>query len=144
MLAAQGSDPTPELEKENEEISKVIDEMVRVERQMMTKITKMEYENEILYGKSNSMGNAINNYSKRVEELNKQLEELNAIVRIKDQEMLEITNDMHNFKIQKEAMRKELLFRKQRQDQLENNLARVKVDLEKSFYEQEDLSNSTD
>jgi len=45
--------------------------MMKNERQVMHKITKMEYENEILYGKSNSMGNAIHNYSKRVEEMNK-------------------------------------------------------------------------
>ncbi len=76
----------------------------------------MEYENEILFGKSNSMDNAIHNYSRRVEELNKQLEELNAIVRIKDKEMIEMTNEMHGLKINNEGMRKEILFRKQRED----------------------------
>ena len=44
----------------------------------------MDYENEMLFGMSNSMGHSIQNYGKRLEELSKQIEELNAILRIKD------------------------------------------------------------
>jgi hypothetical protein len=44
----------------------------------------MEYENEILYGKSHAMDNSVMNYGKRIEEMSKQIEELNAILRIKE------------------------------------------------------------
>lgn len=88
-------------------------------------MTALEYENEILYGKSNSMDHSIQNYGKRLEELGKQLEELNAILRIKDHEMIEMTSDIHNLRMLKEGMRKEIMFRKQRVDQLENNIRKV-------------------
>ena len=65
----------------------------------MQKVTMLEYENEILYGKSNSMDHSIHNYGKRIEELNKQIDELNAILRIKDQEMIEMTNEIHVLKM---------------------------------------------
>lgn len=58
------------------------------------------------------MNHSINNYGKRLEELSKQIDELNAILRIKDQEMVEMSNQIHMFKMQKEGMRKEILFRK--------------------------------
>jgi len=58
------------------------------------------------------MDHSIHNYGKRLEELSKQIEELNAILRIKDQEMIEMTNEIHILKMQKEGMRKEVLFRK--------------------------------
>lgn len=51
---------------------------------MLHKLTALEYENEILFGKSNSMDHSIQNYGKRLEELNKHIDELNAILRIKD------------------------------------------------------------
>ena len=51
---------------------------------MLRKLTALEYENEILYGKSNSMDNSVHNYGKRLDQLNKQIDELNAILRIKD------------------------------------------------------------
>lgn len=50
----------------------------------MRQISKLEYENEILYGKTNSMDHSVYNYAKKIEELGKQIEELGAILRIKD------------------------------------------------------------
>lgn len=58
------------------------------------------------------MDHSIHNYGKRLEELNKQIDELNAILRIKDHEMIEMTNEIHGFRMQKEGMKKEILFRK--------------------------------
>lgn len=65
------------------------------ERELYAKVTALEYENEILYGKSNSMDHSVQNYGKRLEELSKQIDELNAILRIKDMEMIEMTNEIH-------------------------------------------------
>jgi peptidoglycan hydrolase CwlO-like protein len=90
--------------------------MRKREKDLFHKAASLEYENEILFGKSNSMDNRFHNYGKRLEELNKQIDELNAILRIKDQEMIEMTNEIHNLKMTREAMRKELMFRKQRFD----------------------------
>jgi predicted RNase H-like nuclease (RuvC/YqgF family) len=83
-MAARGNDPTPELEKENIELQDTIEVIFKRERELVQKIHALEYENEILYGKSNSMDHSIHNYGKRLEELNKQIDELNAILRIKD------------------------------------------------------------
>jgi len=62
---------------------------------MLQRVQATEYENEVLYGKSNSMDHSIHNYARRLEELSKQIDELNAILRIKDNEMLEMTNEIH-------------------------------------------------
>ena len=40
-------------------------------KQMIRLIKSLEYENEILFGKSNSMGHSVHNYSRRIEELSK-------------------------------------------------------------------------
>jgi hypothetical protein len=45
------------------------------------------------------MDNSIHNYGKRLEELSKQIDELSAIVRIKEQEMIEMTNESHMLRI---------------------------------------------
>ena len=84
MMAARGSDPTPELEKENGELIDLLEELHKREHDLYHKLSSLEYENEILYGKSNSMDNSVHNYGKRLEEMNKQIDELNAILRIKD------------------------------------------------------------
>jgi len=60
------------------------------------------------------MDNSVHNYGKRIEEMNKQIDELSAILRIKEQEMLEMTGEIHMYRSVKEGMRKEILFRKQR------------------------------
>ena len=112
LLAAKGHDPTGELEKENEELKMQFDEYKKRERDLAIKVSSLDYENEMLFGMSNSMGHSIQNYGKRLEELSKQIEELNAILRIKDQEMIEMTNDIHNFRMQREAMKKDVLFRR--------------------------------
>ena len=84
LLAAKGHDPTAELEKENEELQIQFDEYKKRERDLAIKVSSLDYENEMLFGMSNSMGHSIQNYGKRLEELSKQIEELNAILRIKD------------------------------------------------------------
>jgi hypothetical protein len=58
------------------------------------------------------MGNSVQNYGRRLEELSKHIDELNAILRIKDQEMIEMTNEIHMLKMQREGMKKEVVFRK--------------------------------
>lgn len=65
----------------------------------MSRVVSLEYENEILFGKSNSMDHSIQNYGKRLEELSKQIDELNAILRIKDHDMIEMSNDIHNLRM---------------------------------------------
>ncbi len=117
-MAARGHDPTAELEKENDELQSFLDELRIRERDLIQRLSSLEYENEILFGKSNSMDHSIQKYGKRLEELSKQIDELNAILRIKDQEMIEMTNDIHTLRMMKEAMRKEILFRKQREEHL--------------------------
>jgi hypothetical protein len=42
-----------------------------MEKDLFHKAASLEYENEILFGKSNSMDNRFHNYGKRLEELNK-------------------------------------------------------------------------
>jgi hypothetical protein len=44
-----------------------------------------------------------------------------------------MTNDIHVIRMQKESMRKEIMFRKQREEQLENNLRKVAMALERAF-----------
>lgn len=41
-------------------------------------------------------------------------------------------------------MKKELMFRKQRQDKIEANMRKLQADYEKAIYEQEDLTKSLD
>eukprot|EP00347_Sterkiella_histriomuscorum_P009621 403340510 len=144
FLAAKGHDPTPELEKENEELALELDQLRQIEREVYQKVMALEYENEILFGKSNSMDHSVQNYGKRLEELGKQLEELNAILRIKDHEMIEMTSDIHNLRMMKEGMRKEILFRKQRVDQLENNIRKIESGLDKAQFEQDELKRTLD
>lgn len=50
---------------------------------------------------------------------------MNAILRIKDTEMIEMTNEIHNLRMMKEGMRKEIMFRKQREEQLDNNIRKL-------------------
>jgi len=45
--------------------------MIKYEKETFMKVRALEYENEILFGKSNSMGHSIQNYGKRLEELGK-------------------------------------------------------------------------
>ena len=59
MIAATGHDPTAELEKENTELQDLLDDYLKREREHMQKLSFLEYENEILYGKSNSMDHSI-------------------------------------------------------------------------------------
>ena len=106
----------------------------------MGKVSSLEYENDILYAKSNSMDNSIHNYSRRLEQLGKQIDELNAILRIKDHEMIEMTNSIHLYKMQKDAIRKELLFRKQREDQMEGQVRKIQIDLDKANIEFEETN----
>ena len=58
------------------------------------------------------MDHSVQNYGKRLEELSKQIDELNAILRIKDQDMIEMTNEIHVLKMHRESMKKEIIFRK--------------------------------
>lgn len=58
-MAARGHDPTAELEKENEELQQKYDNFKKSERESREKIAFLEYENEILFGKSNSMDHSI-------------------------------------------------------------------------------------
>ena len=62
------------------------------------------------------MDHSVQNYGKRLEELSKQIDELNAILRIKDQDMIEMTNEIHVLKMHRESMKKEIIFRKQREE----------------------------
>lgn len=85
-----------------------MDEFRKREKDLLQKVTLLEYENDILYGKSNSMDHSVQTYGRRLDELNKSIDELNAILRIKDQEMIEMTNEIHILKMQNEGMRKEI------------------------------------
>jgi hypothetical protein len=58
------------------------------------------------------MDHSVQNYGKRLEELSKSIDELNAILRIKDQDMIEMTKDIHMLKMQREHMKKEIIFRR--------------------------------
>ncbi len=111
-ISAGGDDPILLIEKENDDLRQQIHFMQRREKDVVTKVTSLEYENDIMQGKSNSMDNQIMNYGRRLEELSKQIDELNAIVRIKDTEMMDMTSEMHNMRMQNESMRKEMVFRK--------------------------------
>ena len=51
-----------------------------------------------------------------------------------------MTNDIHNFRMQREAMKKDVLFRRQRQEKIEGNLRMTSQELEKAVYEQEEHS----
>ena len=110
----------------------------------MQKVSSLEYENDILFGKSNSMDHRFQNYGRRLEELSKQIDELNAILRIKDHDMMEMTNEIHNLRMQREAMKKEVLFRKQREEKLENNMRKLQIDLDKALFEQDELNKNVD
>lgn len=55
-----------------------------------------------------------------------------------------MTNEIHTLRMTKEAMRKEVLFRKQREDQLETNIRKVTAELEKAHFEQEELNKNID
>ena len=46
-----------------------------------------------------------------------------------------MTNDIHNFRMQREAMKKDVLFRRQRQEKIEGNLRMISQELEKAVYE---------
>ena len=39
--------------------------------------------------------------------------------------MIEMTNEIHVFRMQKEGMKKEIMFRRQREDQMQSNLKRI-------------------
>ena len=90
------------------------------------------------------MDHSVQNYGKRLEELSKQIDELNAILRIKDQDMIEMTNEIHVLKMHRESMKKEIIFRKQREEQMEINLRKIQIDLEKAIIIQEELSRNTE
>ena len=45
------------------------------------------------------MDHSVQTYGRRLDELNKSIDELNAILRIKDQEMIEMTNEIHVLKM---------------------------------------------
>lgn len=76
-------------------------------------MTSLQFENEILYSKSNSMDHCVQNYGKRIEELSKQLEELHAIVRIREREIIEVSGEIHSLRIVvKDGLKKELTFRR--------------------------------
>lgn len=49
----------------------MVADLKKTEKDLYKKITSLEYENEILFGKSNSMDHSVHNYGKRLEELNK-------------------------------------------------------------------------
>ncbi|CDW79632.1 UNKNOWN [Stylonychia lemnae] len=138
-LASKGHDPTPELEKENEELAFELETAKKRERDLLQSVNALQYENDILFGKSNSMDHSVQNYGKRLEELSKQIDELNAILRIKDSEMIEMTNEIHNLRMMKEAMRKEIIFRKQREDQLESNIRKLQVQVDRAQFESDDI-----
>ena len=69
---------------------------------------------------------------------------MNAILRIKDVEMIEMTNEIHQLRMLKEGMRKEIVFRRQREEQLENNIRKLQQDLDKAQYEQDDVHRTLD
>ena len=58
-MAARGYDPTAELEKENNDLEEQLQKMIKYEKETFMKVRALEYENEILFGKSNSMGHSI-------------------------------------------------------------------------------------
>ena len=58
--------------------------------------------------------------------------------------MVEITNEIHVLRIQKEGMRKESLFRKQREEQLEQNLKKARFEVEKACFERDDICSNID
>ena len=58
-MAARGYDPTAELEKENADLEEQLQSMMKQEKESFMKVRALEYENEILFGKSNSMGHSI-------------------------------------------------------------------------------------
>lgn len=59
LMAARGHDPTAELEKENDELTSFLEELRMRERDLVHCLSSLEYENEILFGKSNSMDHSI-------------------------------------------------------------------------------------
>jgi len=58
-LASKGHDPTPELEKENEELALELEAARKREKDLLLIVTSLEYENDILFGKSNSMDHSV-------------------------------------------------------------------------------------
>jgi len=58
-LASKGHDPTPELEKENEELVIELDAARKREKELLHIVTSLDYENDILFGKSNSMDHSV-------------------------------------------------------------------------------------
>ncbi len=72
----------------------------------------MEFETDILYSKSHSMDHSLTTYSKRLEQLQKQTDELAAIMRIKDNESIELSSEIQRMRIDKEYARKESAYRR--------------------------------
>ena len=86
------------------------------------------------------MDHSIQNYSRRIEELSKQIDELNEILIRKDQEMIEVTNEIHNLRMHKESLRKEVIFRKDRDEQIEQNMEKAEYDCERLLREEQHLN----
>jgi hypothetical protein len=91
----------------------------------MMQVQSQEYENEILFAKQKSMDFSIINYSKKVEELTRSYEELTAIIRIKETEMIEINNEIFSGRMQSDGMKKELAFRRERIEGLQQKLRHI-------------------
>jgi hypothetical protein len=58
--------------------------------------------------------------------------------------MIEMTNDIHMLKMHRESMKKELMFRKQREEQMDSNLKKIQMQLDKALYTNEELSRNLD
>ncbi len=55
-----------------------------------------------------------------------------------------MTNDIHMLKMHRESMKKELMFRKQREEQMDSNLKKIQMQLDKALYTNEELSRNLD
>lgn len=51
-----------------------------------------------------------------------------------------MTNEIHTLRMQREAMKKDVLFRRQRVEKIEENLRRIGQELERTIYDQEDVN----
>ena len=108
-----------QMQQEKELLQEQFECLQKSEKQLMDRISGVNEENQVLEGNVQSLeNNLIQVLPEKTKEANAKMENLNAILQSKDGAIEQLLSEIANVKNQKDDLQNELLFKKQRIDNL--------------------------